>query len=383
MTCCSPDRSSGAETGGPSEGTSSAPTGETRAAVRRAAVAATVRPGLAELVELPGGIFVMGDDSPWSYPADGEAPARRVHVSGFALDATAVTNAQFEAFVLDTGYVTEAERFEWSFVFGAFLPDDFGDTRGVVGAEWWRQVFGANWRHPEGPQRDIADRLDHPVLHVSWNDASAFARWAGKRLPTEAEWELAARGGSTTTFPWGDELEPGGQHLANVFQGEFPGGGTAADGWAGTCPVDAFEPNAFGLWNMIGNVWEWTADRFSSQRFDAHAGAGALQAGPAGAPESAVEESDHAVIVDPMGPSHGDGRTLKGGSYLCHESYCRRYRPAARMSSTPDSSAGNIGFRCAADLVVDGGVGRVGSVVAPVPDAGPDPTTGSSEGAPA
>ena len=181
-----------------------------------------------------------------------------------------------------------------------------------------------------------------------------------------------------TVFPWGDELEPGGEHRANVFQGEFPGGDTAADGWAGTCPVDAFEPNAFGLWNMIGNVWEWTADFFSAQRFDAYAGAGALRAGPAGASASTVEESDDAVIVDPTGPPRGDGRTLKGGSYLCHESYCRRYRPAARMSSTPDSSAGNIGFRCAVDL---------DRLPEPVPatnaTGAPGPGPGTSEGAPA
>lgn len=283
-------------------------------------------------VSLPGGSFVMGDDTPWAYPADGEGPARTVRVSPFAIDATAVSNRDFAAFVDATGYRTEAEGFEWSFVFGAFLPDDFPDTRGVVGAEWWRQVFGASWRHPEGPQSSIDDRMDHPVLHVSWNDATAFAAWAGKRLPTEAEWEYAARAGSTTTFPWGDDLEPDGQHLANVFQGVFPGGNTAADGWAGTCPVDAFAPNAFGLSNMIGNVWEWTADSFSSDRF------------------AGVRAGADGVVVDPSWNAPGSGRTLKGGSYLCHASYCRRYRPAARMSSTPDSSAGNIGFRCATDL---------------------------------
>lgn len=295
--------------------------------------------GLAEVIELPGGEFVMGDDSPWSYPADGEGPARRVRVSPFGIDATVVSNRDFAAFVTATGYVTEAERFEWSFVFGAFLPADFPDTRGVVGAEWWRQVFGATWRQPEGPHSSIDDRGDHPVLHVSWNDAAAFAAWAGKRLPTEAEWEFAARAGSATTFPWGDELEPGGRHLANVFQGTFPGGNAAADGWAGTCPVDAFEPNGFGLSNMIGNVWEWTADRFSVDRF---AGSPGLRAGAAGALDD--------VVVDPHGPAEGDDRTLKGGSYLCHESYCRRYRPPARMSSTADSTAGNIGFRCAVDI---------------------------------
>ena len=297
---------------------------------------------LSAVVELPGDAFVMGDDSQWAYPADGEGPSRTVRVSPFGIDATAVSNRDFTAFVDATGYHTEAERYEWSFVFGAFLPDGFPDTRGVVGAEWWRQVFGATWRHPEGPQSTIDDRSDHPVLHVTWNDAVAFAAWAGKRLPTEAEWEYAARSGSITTFPWGEDLEPGGQHRANVFQGVFPGGNTAADGWAGTCPVDAFAPNAFGLSNMIGNVWEWTADRFSTTRFADAPGEGDVGVDPVGP----------VGPVDPVGPvgGGGGGRALKGGSYLCHASYCRRYRPAARMSSTPDSSAGNIGFRCAVDL---------------------------------
>ncbi len=284
----------------------------------------------------------MGDDSRWSYPDDGEGPARLVRVSSFAIASTAVTNHEFGQFVDATGHITEAERFEWSFVFSALLPDDFEETRGVVGAEWWRQVFGASWRTPEGPQSSIDQRGEHPVVHVSWNDASAYAAWARRRLPTEAEWEYAARAGSSTTFPWGDELEPDGVHRANVFQGVFPGGGIAADGWAGTCPVDAFEPNAFGLSNMIGNVWEWTADTWAAPRFERSVG------------DPAATEP----IDDPAGPPVGDGITLKGGSYLCHESYCRRYRPAARMRSTRDSSAGNIGFRCAAAPGAASGNGR-------------------------
>lgn len=260
------------------------------------------------VVTLPGGTFTMGDDGPWSYPEDGEGPVRQIAVAPFSLDAHAVTNRQFAAFVDSTGHVTDAERYGWSFVFGGLLPDDFPDTRGVRDAPWWRQVAGAGWQHPEGPQSDLAGRDRHPVIHVSQRDATAFAAWAGRRLPTEAEWEYAARAGSTTTFPWGDELEPDGRHLANVWQGEFPARNSCDDGYYGTCPVDAFPPNAWGLFNLIGNVWEWTAD---------------------GVPDA-------------------DGfRILKGGSYLCHASYCRRYRPAARSRAAADSSMGNTGFRCA------------------------------------
>ena len=247
----------------------------------------------------------MGDDTPWAYPDDGEH-RRPATVRAFAIAPTAVSNDAFATFVDATGHVTDAVRFGWSFVFGGLLPDDFPETRGVAAAPWWRQVFGACWDHPEGPPSDLGGRGDHPVVHVSWNDAVAYASWWGGALASEAEWEHAARGGATTTFPWGDELEPDGRHLCNVFQGTFPGLNTAADGWIGTCPVDAFAPNRFGLYNMIGNVWEWTADEFG---------------------------------VD-------GSRVLKGGSYLCHGSYCRRYRPAARMASTRDSSAGNVGFRC-------------------------------------
>jgi formylglycine-generating enzyme len=267
------------------------------------------------LVTLPGGTFPMGDESAWAYPADGEGPVRDVTVAPFAMERHAVTNAAFARFVDATGHVTEAERLGWSFVFAGLLPDDFPDTRGVVGAEWWRQVMGAAWHHPEGPHSTLDGRSDHPVVHVSWNDATAYATWAGRRLPTEAEWEYAARAGATTIWPWGDELEDGGRHHANVFQGAFPENDTADDGWAGTCPVDAFEPNAFGLWNMIGNVWEWTVDPF----------------------------------VTRTGQRVGQW-TIKGGSYLCHASWCRRYRPGARTGSTPDSSTGNTGFRCASDV---------------------------------
>jgi sulfatase modifying factor 1 len=278
------------------------------------------------LVELAGGVFRMGDDSAWAYPGDGEGPVHEVTLRPFAIDRYAVTNEMFAAFVDATGHVTDAERYGWSFVFGGLLPEDFPDTRGVVGAEWWRQVFGADWRHPDGPQSSFVERADHPVVHVSWTDAQSFCAWSGTRLPTEAEWEFAARAGASSPFPWGEDLEPGGEHRMNVFQGEFPGANTAADGYAGTAPVDAYAPNAFGLHNMTGNVWEWCADWYDAQYYA------------------------RSATSDPRGPDGGTHRVSRGGSYLCHVSYCRRYRVSARQGSEPASSTGNVGFRVAADL---------------------------------
>ena len=262
------------------------------------------------MIELEGGSFRMGSDDRWAYPDDGETP-RQVEVAAFGIDAVAVSNERFSEFAVATGHVTDAERYGWSFVFAGLLPDEFPPTRGVAAAPWWRQVEGADWRHPHGPQSGVDDRLDHPVVHVSHNDVLAYCEWARARLPTEAEWEFAARGGlERKAFPWGDELEPGGEHRMNVWQGEFPAENTLADGFYGTCPVDAFPPNGYGLHNATGNVWEWTADEFT-----------------------------------PSGP-----RVQKGGSYLCHASYCRRYRVAARQGSEPDSSTANVGFRCASDV---------------------------------
>jgi formylglycine-generating enzyme required for sulfatase activity len=276
------------------------------------------------MVLLPGGSFRMGSEDAFAYPADGEGPVREVETSAYLIDACAVSNADFSAFVEDSGHVTEAESFGWSFVFGGLLPDDFPPTEGVAAAPWWRKVEGADWRHPEGPHARLDGRLDHPVVHVSWSDAAAYCAWAGKRLPTEAEWERAARGGlDGRAFPWGDELEPGGEQRMNVWQGDFPGRNSLADGFLGTAPVDAFEPNGLGLFNATGNVWEWTADWF----------------------HPSFRERDRRV--DPSGPPRGSSKVQKGGSYLCHHSYCRRYRVAARQGSTPDSSTGNVGFRCA------------------------------------
>jgi formylglycine-generating enzyme len=310
-SCCTPGRAPGEGAGGPAGAEPAAAAGDG-----------------ARLVRLEGGTFLMGTDDRDGFPADGEGPARRVRVDPFEIDPLCVSNARFARFVAETGHVTEAERYGWSFVVAILLPDGFPDTRAVQQAPWWRQVMGASWRHPEGPHSDLADRAGHPVVHVSWNDASAYCAWAGLRLPTEAEWEYAARGGlEGRRLPWGDELTPEGRWRSNIWQGTFPGHNTAEDGYVGTAPVDAFAPNGFGLHNVSGNVWEWCADWFHPT-FHRTA-----------SPEN------------PVGPPAGQARVIRGGSYLCHDSYCNRYRVAARSSNTPDSSTGNMGFRCARDAV--------------------------------
>ncbi|MCH8206987.1 MAG: formylglycine-generating enzyme family protein [Chloroflexi bacterium] len=277
---------------------------------------------------LLGGRSLMGTDDPARFSADGEDPVREVTLEPFYIDAAATTNAQFRRFVEDSGYVTEAERFGWSFVFHDFVPRRVARTvtEAVAETPWWLKVDGACWKRPEGPRSGIKARMDHPVVHVSWSDATAYCRWAGKRLPTEAEWELAARGGlEQKRYPWGDELTPGGRHRCNIWQGRFPDKNTKTDGHAGTAPARSFAPNGYGLYNTSGNVWEWCADWFSR---DFHA------TGPR---------------VDPKGPANGTARVTKGGSYLCHASYCNRYRVAARAATPPDSSTGHMGFRCALD----------------------------------
>lgn len=316
--CCSPGRERGAD--------------------RHMALGAPVPDGLAAegqevgsgegshaLVKVPGSEFLMGSDSS-PFPADGEGPVRAVRLGEFSIDRYAVTNVQFTRFVEATAYVTDAERFGWSFVFYQFVPRRVARkvSRAATGVEWWWQVKDACWKRPEGPGSNVADRPDHPVVHVSWNDAVAYCNWAGFRLATEAEWECAARGGlAQATYPWGDELTPDGGHRCNIWQGEFPTRNSTEDGFAGTAPVDSFEPNGFGLFNTSGNVWEWCADWFGTRH-------------PIGNP-----------VVDPKGPPTGQARVIRGGSYLCHESYCTRYRVPARSFNTPDSSSGNMGFRVA------------------------------------
>jgi formylglycine-generating enzyme required for sulfatase activity len=283
-----------------------------------------VRP--VDLVTIPAGEFSFGSEDEHAYRADGEGPVRRVSLDAFLIDPHAVSNRRFAAFAEATGRVTDAERLGWSYVFGGLLPDDFPDTQGVAQAPWWRVVEGASWRAPAGPGSSIDDALGHPVVHVSHGDALAYCEWAGLRLPTEAEWEYAARGGlEGEVYPWGSEIELGGEHRMNVWQGEFPNRNTLADGHYGSCPVDEFAPNGYGLYNTTGNVWEWTADWFAIDR--------------------GLSDGAHA----PAGPAVGTHRVQKGGSYLCHASYCRRYRVAARQANTADTSTGNLGFRCAAD----------------------------------
>ncbi len=281
---------------------------------------------------LPGGEFLMGTDGDYGFSADGEGPAHAVRLDPFHIDVTTVTNEQFNTFVNATGYKTEAERFGWSFVFqGHLTPQQqaAAERLRVVGSEWWCRVDGATWRHPEGPGSNIKKRWDFPVVHVSWHDAAAYAAWAGKRLPTEAEWEYAARGGLVQKrFPWGDELEPGGKHLMNVWQGDFPEHNTATDGHYGPAPAKSFRANGHGLYQMTGNVWEWCWDWFD---------AGYYRSSPPVNP------------TGPAGPADGQRRVMRGGSYLCHASYCNRYRTDARSSNTPDSSTTNLGFRCVRD----------------------------------
>lgn len=264
------------------------------------------------MVIISNGEYQFGTDE-IDIEVDKEGPKRLVKLDTFYLDKYEVSNKDFDIFVTSTGYKTEAEQFGDSFVFAAFLNSTFKeqlkDFR-VMQALWWYKVLGADWRHPYGPDSDIKELMMHPVIHVSWRDAQAYCKWRGGRLPTEAEWEAACRGGhQDTKYPWGDKLFPNRKHMANIWQGTFPNHNSLKDGYEGTCPVDMFPQNDFGLHNMAGNVWEWTEDSWTEDN-----------------PKEKVK---------------------KGGSYLCHRSYCYRYRCSARSHNTEDSSAGNLGFRCA------------------------------------
>ncbi len=312
------------------------------------------------MVYLPGGTFTMGSEGPEAEAHDG--PELRVSVDPFFLDAHEVTNAEFAEFVAATGYVTVAERpIDWETLAadlppGTPRPPDellvpsslvFTPPDGPVPLDdhfnWWAFVPGADWRHPTGPGSSIDGKGDHPVVQVAYEDAEAYARWAGKRLPTEAEFEFAARGGSEgAPFAWGEELVPDGRYLANFFQGEFPYRNTAADGFAASAPVGSFPPNAYGCVDLIGNVWEWTTD-FYRPDTKAH-----YRAQGQGAGEPCHDPRGPAESWDPNEP-WTPKRVLKGGSFLCSDQYCANYRPAARMAGATDSGQNHVGFRCAAD----------------------------------
>ncbi len=304
------------------------------------------------MVWIPGGEFSMGSDLPRAWPA--EHPAHAVRVDGFWIDATEVTNARFAEFVEATGYQTTAEIVptleeimsqmppgtpeppKEVLVAGSLVfvqPDRAVSTENI--AAWWRWVPGANWRHPEGPDSNIKGREQHPVVQVSWHDAAAYAKWAGKRLPTEAEWEFAARGGlDGRTFVWGDEPPSDEQPPANIWHGSFPHLNTEADGYLRTAPVRAFPPNGFGLYDVAGNVWEWCGDWYR--------------------PDIYVQLATRQVTVNPTGPEQGFNprnrhmpqRVTRGGSFMCHVSYCESYRPSARRGTSPDTGMSHVGFRC-------------------------------------
>ena len=287
---------------------------------------------------IPSGVFFMGSD-------DGQAdekPVHRVTLDGFWIDKTEVTNEQFERFAKATGYVTTAEKKPDPKDFPG-VPEDklaagsicFRPPAHEVPLDdwsaWWAYVPGANWRHPDGPESDIKDREKYPAVHVSWDDASAYAKWAGKRLPTEAEWEYAARGGlNQQPYVWGKEFAPGGHHLANTWQGIFPLKNNAGDGFAGLAPVAKFPPNRYGLFDMAGNVWEWCADWYRPDYYRQSA-----TKNPPGPDDS----------LDPNEPGVAK-RVTRGGSFLCSDSYCKGYRPAARMKTSPDTGLQHTGFRC-------------------------------------
>jgi formylglycine-generating enzyme len=299
------------------------------------------------MVWIPSGTFRMGSDGHYAE----EAPAHRVTVDGFLIDRTPVTNRQFKEFVNATGHTTTAEivpdlkdypgalpnmLYAGSLVFSP--PLRVTDLRNW--SQWWSFMKGANWRHPYGPKSNIKGLDDHPVVHVSLADALAYATWAGKELPTEAEWEFAARGGlDGAEFAWGDAFTPGEKHLANTWQGNFPNQNTCDDGFERTSPVTAFPPNGYGIHDMIGNVWEWTTDWWSGQHQADAPKACCVPQNPRGGPENASHDPTLPRIKIPR-------KVLKGGSHLCAPNYCRRYRPAARHAEPVDTSTSHVGFRC-------------------------------------
>lgn len=316
--------------------------------------------GPAGMVWIPGGEFSMGTSDPTNALCGGTdtmedaRPVHRVYVDGFWMDATEVTNAEFARFVAATHYVTEAERTPSAsdypgvpaagLVAGSLVFTPPAHPVPLTNAlAWWRYVPGADWRHPEGPGSDLAGREHHPVVHVTYADAEAYAHWEGKRLPTEAEWEFAARGGRTgERYTWGTELQPGGKWMANIWEGSFPTHNSGADGHVGTAPVGSYDANPFGLFDMAGNVWEWCRDWYRPDTYF-------LQ----------LEATHGDVVRNPAGPARADSfdpaepgmakRVQRGGSFLCTDAYCTRYQLGSRGKGDPGTSSNHVGFRCVAD----------------------------------
>lgn len=301
--CCSPSFERKAK------GPSARPTGKGLHSVEQAIV--------------PTGTFMMGDSFGDGNILDGESHKHPVSLESFSIDSTSVTNAAFAAFVGDTGYVTEAERFGFSAVFHLAFEADRSDILGQPPqTPWWLGVQDSFWSRPGGRYSTIAGREDHPVVHVTWNDAVAYCGWADRRLPTEAEWEYASRGGlESKRYPWGDQNPDHPTWKCNIWQGTFPSVNTVEDGHLTTAPVRSYQPNGYGLWQTVGNVWEWCADWYD------------------------VDYYERSPLRNPQGPMNGSTRVIRGGSFLCHDSYCNRYRNSARSSNTPDSSMSNTGFR--------------------------------------
>ncbi|NEN24230.1 formylglycine-generating enzyme family protein [Cryomorpha ignava] len=310
------------------------------------------------MVFVPGGKFILGSEDSEAQRTEG--PAINAEVSGFYIDETEVTNAQFSSFVEATGYKTISERsIDWEDLksqvpSGTPKPPDslltagsliFGPAPNVTNlydiSQWWAWKVGANWRHPQGPDTNIDGKENYPVVHIAFEDAQAYAKWAGKRLPTEAEWEYASRGGKGhKPFAWGEKLMPDGKYLANFFQGSFPDNNSANDGYAGAAPVKMYPPNSLGLYDMIGNVWEWTNDWY---RPDSHKLANLVSAKGCFNPQGPKSSYDP---IEPLVPK----RVIKGGSFLCSDEYCSNYRPSARMATAIDSGQEHLGFRCVMDL---------------------------------
>ncbi|API91488.1 MULTISPECIES: formylglycine-generating enzyme family protein [unclassified Virgibacillus] len=285
------------------------------------------------MIRILGGINEIGTNEKHGFSDDKEGPSTMVNVNDFYIDETTVTNEAFQEFVNETGYITEAEKFGWSFVFHYFLTDEQkSQSKKVKSISGWLAVKDAYWKSPEGFSSTIDDRLDHPVVHISRNDAIAYCKWSGKRLPTEAEWEIAAKGNiKSELYPWGDELLKEGKINCNIWQGNFPFQNTLEDGYAGTAPVKTFTPNEFGLYQMIGNVWEWCVN-------------------PKGIPLSEFNYFDGQDYWKAYQNIDDEKYAIKGGSFLCHQSYCKRYRIAARNGNTGRSTSNNLGFRCVKDI---------------------------------